>query len=347
MMKLTPQYLAKLIIEEVTYELGPCLYVGRFKPPHIGHYESAKELASRSYVKEVQIVISPKTEDDITAQQSYAAWKLFLKCAPIPKVSVTLSPYPSPVQYAYKYAEARPAQKPIYLAGEEEGSDIFQSLQKRFGDQILGIVVDETRNLELERKMEQALNTGDYDKFKDLIPIAVVNKGEAQSLFKILTSVLTEQQTVFTPETLYLPDTTCSVTRLSEILNQQGYTLISSGNKEREAAVHKFVDYCCGLLDIMQRPELEIITSTEFPKQYRTFGTYAPDIKKLEVYIGNRNLADILRTLAHELVHHRQNELGYLHSKAGDTGSDIENEANAVAAMIMRNYGQSNPDIYE
>jgi hypothetical protein len=58
-------------------------------------------------------------------------------------------------------------------------------------------------------------------------------------------------------------------------------------------------------------------------------------------------LADIFRTLCHELVHHKQNELGQLHSKAGETGSGIENQANAFAGMIMRDYGKTNDLIYE
>jgi hypothetical protein len=54
-----------------------------------------------------------------------------------------------------------------------------------------------------------------------------------------------------------------------------------------------------------------------------------------------------MRTLAHELVHHWQNEEGRIKPDSGGTGSDIENEANALAAVLMRNYGKQNPKIYE
>jgi hypothetical protein len=54
---------------------------------------------------------------------------------------------------------------------------------------------------------------------------------------------------------------------------------------------------------------------------------------------------DICRTVAHELVHHKQNTEGRIKDVAqeGSTGSDIENEANAEAAKVMRWYAQSNP----
>ena len=65
------------------------------------------------------------------------------------------------------------------------------------------------------------------------------------------------------------------------------------------------------------------------------------------MYIANRNLADVLRTLGHELTHHRQNELGLLYTQSGETGSPIEDEANVVAGILMREFGKKNELIYE
>jgi hypothetical protein len=64
------------------------------------------------------------------------------------------------------------------------------------------------------------------------------------------------------------------------------------------------------------------------------------------VVITKRNLMDIGRSLAHELVHSKQNENGGLTAEQGETGSNIENEANAKAGIIMRNWGKLNPDWY-
>jgi hypothetical protein len=57
---------------------------------------------------------------------------------------------------------------------------------------------------------------------------------------------------------------------------------------------------------------------------------------------------DVCRTLAHELVHYSQDLKSELEDDdAGATGSPQENEANARAAVIMRNWGKRNPNFFE
>jgi len=58
-------------------------------------------------------------------------------------------------------------------------------------------------------------------------------------------------------------------------------------------------------------------------------------------------MADILRTLAHELVHRKQNELDPLGKEDGKTGSPVENEANAAAGVLLRKFGEYRPEIFE
>ena len=79
----------------------------------------------------------------------------------------------------------------------------------------------------------------------------------------------------------------------------------------------------------------------------RALGSYNPQTDELLVVRGNRMVADVLRTLAHELVHRKQNELGQLEPGSGVTGSPTENEANAAAGVLLRLYGAKNTDIYE
>lgn len=68
----------------------------------------------------------------------------------------------------------------------------------------------------------------------------------------------------------------------------------------------------------------------------------------VKVYARNRNTGDIMRSLAHELVHHKQFIEGRLDNPAeqGKDGTDIENEANAMAGEIVRKWGKENPEIY-
>ena len=111
--------------------------------------------------------------------------------------------------------------------------------------------------------------------------------------------------------------------------------------------IKDFIEYCKQQLQIENLPRVEFTKDNNWVLDIHSFGQYKNNENSLKVYIGNRNLADILRTLSHELVHHRQNELNLLHSKAGETGSDIENQANVLSSIIMRNYGKKNEMIYE
>jgi hypothetical protein len=69
----------------------------------------------------------------------------------------------------------------------------------------------------------------------------------------------------------------------------------------------------------------------------------------LVVYVKDRAIVDIMRSIAHELVHHKQNLEGRLVNavKDGEDGSPIENEANSVAGIIIRKYGKIYPEIYQ
>ena len=79
----------------------------------------------------------------------------------------------------------------------------------------------------------------------------------------------------------------------------------------------------------------------------KSFGKYTPETNELRVVFANRNLADAFRTLGHELKHNEQRIKGNVDPTSGDTGSDIENEANAFAGIAMREFGQKYPMIFE
>lgn len=108
-----------------------------------------------------------------------------------------------------------------------------------------------------------------------------------------------------------------------------------------------FIKFCSNFLKINELPRIIFTNNHKWVLNLRAFGQYNPNERLLVVYIKNRNLADTLRTLAHELVHHRQQEENRLKVGSGETGSDIENEANSIAGEIMRNYGKMNSLIYE
>ena len=82
-------------------------------------------------------------------------------------------------------------------------------------------------------------------------------------------------------------------------------------------------------------------------KEFATFAYYNKDTRKVAVYVKDRALADVLRSIAHELVHHKQNENGEINGETQDVGGKIEDDANAIAGQLVKKYGKTiRPDIY-
>lgn len=118
-------------------------------------------------------------------------------------------------------------------------------------------------------------------------------------------------------------------------------------DQNRRNILKDFIAFCKTELNIQTLPKISLINSKDFVEQFRSYGEYNPQTNALKVVALNRNLADICRSLAHELCHHRQNELYMIYNESGDTGTDIENDANAMAGILMRDFGKRNVDVYE
>ena len=103
-----------------------------------------------------------------------------------------------------------------------------------------------------------------------------------------------------------------------------------------------FVHFACDHLALPEKPEIKLLQARE---DNMTTANYCPNTKIIKIYAKGRALFDVARSLAHELVHHKQNING--ETLDGSTGSDCENEANATAGKIIRLYGEKNPQFYE
>lgn len=105
----------------------------------------------------------------------------------------------------------------------------------------------------------------------------------------------------------------------------------------------KFLPLAMKIIGLKSLPKMVFEKSVDSPDQ-PTFGQYVNDEKILFVGISNRHPNDILRTIAHELVHYRQDLDKLLNHESGETGSPEENEANALAGIVMRNFNKRYPE---
>ena len=119
-------------------------------------------------------------------------------------------------------------------------------------------------------------------------------------------------------------------------------------NESETGTIGEFIKFAIKNLEIQNPPRnLSLSYDTNKAKEMRSFGYFDPNSNKIWVYCGNRNMGDILRTLAHELVHRKQDEDGRINYESGKTGSEIENEANAKAGVLLRDFGKQHKEIYQ
>ena len=108
-----------------------------------------------------------------------------------------------------------------------------------------------------------------------------------------------------------------------------------------------FVRFAAEDLELKSLPKFDFVFNDKRSVEHHSFGGYAPGAEHITITVKNRHIMDVCRTLAHELVHYSQDLKSELEDDdAGATGSPQENEANARAAVIMRNWGKLHPDLF-
>ena len=112
-------------------------------------------------------------------------------------------------------------------------------------------------------------------------------------------------------------------------------------------SLNNFVRWAIERIGIDNPPTIKFGTDLDQVQQRRTFGSTTSN-GDIWVHIANRNTADVMRTLMHELVHHQQFLDGVAHDEMEEERRQyIEDEANALAGRLMREYGSEHEEIYE
>lgn len=124
--------------------------------------------------------------------------------------------------------------------------------------------------------------------------------------------------------------------------------LLTEGMSKKDtfSTLLDFIRFAADHLELDKLPKFDFKFDTERSVKNRSFGGYGNYY--ISITVVNRHIMDVCRTLAHELVHFKQD---LNHELDGDdpgaTGSPQENEANAEAAVIMRNWGKKHPELFD
>jgi len=113
--------------------------------------------------------------------------------------------------------------------------------------------------------------------------------------------------------------------------------------KDTKKCLAKFIKFVNDELNI--NDPFKVILSKKRTDDLKTYAYYQPSTGLIKVYTKNRGLADILRSVAHELIHHQQNQQGLLNRPHPDIGGKIEDDANSIAGQFVKKFGYMNPDL--
>jgi hypothetical protein len=285
------------------------IYPGAFKPPHKGHFQVVKKLVDRDDISEVVVAVSSKERGGVSADQSLDIWALYTNLLG-PKVKIVLI-NGSPVYYVFDQIKNNPDQEFVAVFGKEESSR-FARLSDQSNVEVFDAGNFENISATNFRDAIQARNIKQVAKF---LPDGV----STREFFDAFTRTYEKNKNSLNEHPIY---------------------------EDQFPLLKEFIGYCREYLKLKSLPPLKMSYDPTTAESRRSFGGYDPNNKSIELSVANRHQADVFRTLAHELVHYKQDIQNRLTPESGKTGHAHENEANAAAAIMMRNFAQMRPEMF-
>ena len=331
--------LIKPLLEEEKKTVA--VYGGGFKPPTAGHFEVVDQaLKENPNIDEFIILIGGKERDGISPEESLIIWDIYKQYLPI-KVEVKLSPKP-PIQAVYNYAKEHPNEEVLFVIGAREGNeDDFSDITKRTKS------LDKYDNLELRTIVTQGGASGtaarnaakiSTEKLRPLLPKELKDE-EVEEIFNILSDVVKEND----PEDGKAAPYGSGYKKLNE--NASYKEDIDIQDKIDRLTQHMISKG----MNIEPLPSLEFVDGdSENAKDF--FGRtayYDPNRQHIVLYTEGRHPKDIVRSYAHEMIHHIQNLEDRLGNISGtntmedDHLNKLEQEANLMGTMTFRNWTDS------
>lgn len=302
------------------------VYAGRFQPFHPGHYAVYKHLVDKFGKDSVYIGSS----DDTSGPKSPLRFKekkliaVNIFGVPSSRFVKVQNPY-QPVEILKKY-NGKTTQY-IAALGEKDSDRLSGKYFKPYKGKA-GYGYDEigyTYNVPSQAggisatEVRKGISNKDKNKAKDFFK-KVYPKYDAE-IFNLIRNTL---------------------------LKENYKSIMTEIDNSKTQSITHFVEWATKRLKLSEKPNVDLVGGTKISENQSSLGGYNTDTKSIFVQTENRLSADIIRTIAHEMVHRKQDEMGLIKnpSEDGKTGSPIENQANAIAGILMREYGKINKKIY-
>ena len=204
--------------------MGVALFPGAFKPPTKGHFLAVKELATHTFkaakwnqdergritpgtlksgkaderVDRVQVIISNKPRNGISAKDSLKVWNIYKKYLPN-NVDIMISPDQDPIRTAIYMVKDNPETTffpTVYLRTEKDFPDLsrIKTFEKYPNSKGLALKSD----LEGVRAtdLRNAVITNSFDLFKQYIP-EELSEAEKQQIFNMVKDTVKAEQKMY------------------------------------------------------------------------------------------------------------------------------------------------------
>ena len=334
-------YLTEGLLPEEEKKQTTAVYAGGFKPPTAGHFEVVEEaLKQNPEIDEFIIFIGTKERNGISQDESLLIWEVYNNYLPF-KVKLEPTSIP-PIKAVYDFAKNHPTREVLWIIGAREGNDEdFKDISARTTS------ISKYPNLELRTIITQGGVSGtaarnaskiSLEKFIPFLP-TMLNPEEQEEVYNIVADKISEND----PEDGKAAPYGSGYKKLNENASYKQH--IDVQNKIDQLTQH-MIDKGMNILPL---PSVEFVDGdSENAKDF--FGKtayYDPSEQHIVLYTEGRHPKDIVRSYAHEMIHHIQ----HLEDRLGDIpGTDttssehltkLEKEANLRGTMTFRNWTDS------
>lgn len=314
--------LVKEIVEEVKGKTV-AVYGGGFKPPTSGHFEVVKEaLRQNPSIDEFIIYVGAKERDGITQSQSTLIWEIYKRNLPM---KVTIEPTSkAPIRAIYDYAKEHPQEEVLWVIGaRQDNEEDFKDISSRTK------AISKYPNMELRTIVTPGGVSGtaarnalkvSKDKFKDFLPDEL-SDDEVQEVFDIVSIKESLNEHASYTDSIDIAD---KIAQLTNHMLKRGMNIEPLPTME--------------LIDGDSENASDFLGKTAY---------YDPENKHIVLYTEGRHPKDIVRSYAHEMIHHIQNlegRLGDITTTNTQEDGDLdklEQEANLKGTMTFRNWTDS------
>ena len=322
-MKQLVQELVDSILKEDARKVT-AIYGGGFKPPIKGHFKIAQEaLKDLSEIDKLMIYVGGGIRDGIEQEEALAIWDIYKevlgpKVEPVPSVA--------PIGDIMRYAKNHPDELVYFVIGYREGKeddlkDIAsrtKGIEEKYPNLEVKVIKTDDPNIS-GTNARKALKKGDKETFFTFLPDEIP-ANEKEEIYNLVSKSIVSEHMAHSNTT----DILSKCAELTNYMRSKGY-------------------------NIDPAPALKVIDS-DVDNSQDFFGKtayYDPNEQLIVLYTQGRHPKDIVRSYAHEMIHHIQNvedRLGNIvttNTTEDDHLEDIEREAYEEGNIAFRNWTDS------